>query len=474
MSLFDVVRNRISQRLAVVMLPGLVVVLTLFGGATALREGEVIELEMQRDADDVALSLASMLESTSQDVDEARTVLGEVDRRLAHLEITLLELPPGTPIPPEWLAPVDELGRRRVVGAVEVGPRHPGAVVVVTEPLSERDAFVARALFTDAIGVAVAALVAWAFAVAVGHNLVERRVDRLIRRLAAVGRGEYPEEPLQLGTDELGVLGEAVDGMTTQLRAARDEAAAEVEARMRAQLHLRRADRLAAVGRTVAVFAHEVGNPLAVILGRAERLARHPDPVRHDADIVREQADRIATFVRRLLDYARHDDRFELVPVDLCEVVRRSLALVEDRAHAAEVSLVPALGDGPVPVLGSARALEQVVINLVSNALAASVQGQQVRVVVEVVSCGAGGPRGLPERHVHLVVADQGAGIPEDLRERVFDPFYTSREAGEGTGLGLPIVREIVQDHGGVVTIEDGPEGGCTMVVHLPPGGDHG
>ncbi len=453
--------NQISLRIALAMIPVLAVMLTLFGVATAAREGEVIALEMQRDADAVALSVADLLGRTGRGPVEARAEVERLDARLEHLSIAVTAAAP----------PVSD--GDMVVGAAPLGD---AAWIVVTEPLDERDAYVVRALITDALGVLVATIVAAVFAVAVGRTLVQRRVLSLITRLEEVGRGEFSEEPLQLGQDELGQLGHAVHEMSAQLRGAQHTAQIEGQARRRAQLNLRRADRLAAVGRTVAVFAHEVGTPLGVIVGRAERLERGVEAakVTANARIIREQGDRINVFVRRLLDYARNDHGLELAPTPLQPVVHTAMGVADDRARAREVRIELSVG-GDVVVDADAHALTQVFTNLLLNAVDASPPGSTVRMDVErAVDCAAAEQRGLHGTHAHVVIEDEGPGIPADVRERVFDPFFSTKGAGEGTGLGLAIVAEIVLDHGGAVTLDAAAGGGCRAVVHLPLAGGEG
>ncbi len=465
--------NQISLRIAIAMLPALVLVLTLFGLATAMREGEVIQLEMQRDADAVAQSIAQLIPPTAS-LEQTRARLEIIDERFEHLSIDLVEGPAAS------LGPDPEQRPPRVVGYAGIqggggDSAQPRAWIVVTEPLAERDAFVRRALLADVVGIVVATLVASAFAMAVGRMLVQKRVLQLAARLSEVGRGSYPDTPLRLGRDELGRLGEAVESMTRQLREARDQASREGAGRRRAQLQLRRADRLAAIGRTVAVFAHEVGTPLAVISGRAERLARpnQPESVRSDASIIGAQADRIAAFVRRLLDYARHDDGFELSPTRIATVLELALPLATERARSVGVTLSASTPEPDLEVEGDQQALIQVLTNLISNAVDASPRGGEVEVSARVVRCDVGTQRDLTPYHIHVCVDDAGQGVPPELRERVFDPFFSTKDAENGTGLGLAIVAEIVQDHGGCVSIEDRPGGGCRAIVHLPLGGVH-
>ena len=439
-------RSRVSLRIAAAMMPALVVVLSVFGVASAWREGEVVEQEMQRDADDVATSVALFVAADAPDRD-AR--IAALDRALPHLRIRVVGPEAGDEPLAGYVTAREPL--RDAAGRVL-------AHVEVTEPRSDRDAFVVRALIADAIGVAVATLIAAAFAVAVGRVLVERRVDAVIRQLAQVGRGELPDRPLALGADELGVLGRAVNDMIDQLQAANDRARAEGDARQRAQLQLRRADRLAVVGKTTAVFAHELGTPLAVVVGRADRLLRTlgDDPQRAAVVTIREQADRMTSAIRRLLDYARHDDSLLLRPIDLAPVLGAAATLASDRATAAGVDVDVADG-AELPVNADPQAMLQVLTNLLHNAIDASPRGSTVS-----MTGGVDGDR------VVVTVGDRGPGVADDLKERVFDPFFTTKPSGEGTGLGLAIVQEIVHDHGGRVTLIDRAGGGLTVRVELP------
>jgi two-component system NtrC family sensor kinase len=447
--------RRVALSIALALAPGLALVLGALGVITALREGELIEDERQRDASAMAIGLAHLLDRHAGSPEQARDHLAALDLTLQHLDVELILLPgPDAPVPDEVLAAQGPDGSRRVVGVAKVtAGSAAGSAVVVTEPLDERDAFVRRALISEVIGVLGATGLAGLLAIGVGGWVVQRRVDRILDRLAAVGRGETPKEPLSLGDDEIGGLGDAVNAMVVQLGAARERAANEASARRGVELDLRRADRLSAVGQTAAAFAHEVGTPLQVVSGRAARIVRREGPDADDARIVVDQAERIAVSVRRLLDYVRHDDRVDLRPTSLARAVATAHELLADRSRQSGARLV--LGGLPdVQVLGDAVALTQVVVNLVANALDAGAGTVTVRIEA-----------GSPHR---LVVEDDGPGIPDEVRDRVFDAFFTTKPAGRGTGLGLAIVKQIARDHGGEVLLEDPPGGGCRVVLTLP------
>jgi signal transduction histidine kinase len=460
--------GRLALRLAGALTPVIGISLLVFGGLVTLREADLIEADLRLDAEAVAVTTAALVEATPAAVAEQR--VADVDRRIPWLSIRLVALHAPDSAPPRAL--VDEVGpdgRARLVYTAPAASEGRPFLVVVSVPLAQRDAYILRSFGLDLLGIAVGTAFAGLIALAIGRALVARRVERVVQRLREVGSGGVDLPPLRLGGDELGAVGDAVNLLAIDLQQTRRRAEAEGEQRRLAQLHLRRADRLAAVGKMVSVFAHEIGTPLAVIAGRSERMLRRADltlPSRADLDIVREQADRIAGFVRRLLDHARHDDRLELGRTGVEGPVQRAVRLVQDRV-GRRVELVLRTPSIPWEVDGDPRALEQVFVNLLLNAAEASPVGASVEIEVVPAMCTAGSPE-LREVHLHVVVEDRGPGIAAPLKERVFDPFFTTRPAGEGTGLGLPIVKEIVQDHGGRVTLEDRDGGGLRVVVHLP------
>jgi len=222
---------------------------------------------------------------------------------------------------------------------------------------------------------------------------------------------------------------------------------------------LRHADRLAILGRLAAGVAHELGTPLSVIRLHAQLLASgevaDPTEVRQSAQGVVEQCDRMSGLLRRLLDFARAREAMP-TPMELGPLARSTLDLVAPMARKLDVALTGPRPATPARVLGVRGELQQVLLNLVVNAMQAMPDGGSVAVSVE-----ARGPR------VHLVVADDGPGIPADDLPRIFEPFYTTKDEGVGTGLGLSVVREIVEGMGGTITVA-ATDAGTTFDVDLP------
>ncbi len=223
---------------------------------------------------------------------------------------------------------------------------------------------------------------------------------------------------------------------------------------------LYRAERLATAGTLAAGLAHEIRNPLTAIRTGIQ-VVRDRDDTAPDAaevmgDVIHE-VDRIDRLVSGLLLFARAP-RAAREPVDLADVARRAALLVEPQARKAGITLATRL-DGASRVEGDPGELEQVILNLLLNAVEAMTGPGEVELAVR-AEPALGGARAV------LEVSDRGTGLPTELGDRVFDPFVTTKH--EGTGLGLPISFQIVRRHGGDLTLAGRPDGGAIARVSLP------
>jgi PAS domain S-box-containing protein len=224
----------------------------------------------------------------------------------------------------------------------------------------------------------------------------------------------------------------------------------------------RRAERLSALGRLSAGIAHEVNNPIGIMISRIELILMDaeannlPAEVVDDLRVVHRNAVRVATMAKNLLSFSRETPR-ERAPVDLDQVVRNVLLLVTGDFGRRNIRLASELKAGSL-LIGHANALEQVVLNLVSNAAEAMPQGGEIRIATTT----------LGDR-VRLVVADSGRGIAAEDLQRIFDPFFTTKPSG--TGLGLSVSYGIVNDHAGTIDVESAPGKGTTFVVTFPVAG---
>lgn len=234
-------------------------------------------------------------------------------------------------------------------------------------------------------------------------------------------------------------------------------------------------EKLAALGRLAANVAHEINNPLASIAGYAEELRERlneiegmPGDLPDGLRVIEDQAFRCKEILKRLLGLAR-SDRFRIEPIDLAALARDTVKLCEPAARKKGVSLEVSAREAVI-ARSDASSLQQVMLNLSENAIdAASVgreqrgSGGEVRISVSSRSAAA-----RDEREFVIRVSDDGFGVPEAIRARVFDPFYTTKPVGRGTGLGLAICQSIVERLGGRIEIESVENEGATFVVVLP------
>jgi signal transduction histidine kinase len=245
----------------------------------------------------------------------------------------------------------------------------------------------------------------------------------------------------------------------------------------RSQDLLLRQEKLASLGRLAAGLAHELNNPLNHIGGFVEALQLRAEAETLQArkefedfprflGMIRGQVDRAASIIRRLLDFARQrEPSFELL--DLGGLISESVSFVERQAAVANKRIVVRPLPEPVQLRADAQMLQQLLLNLLTNALDAIEGDGEVRIAADLVKAG----HGARDRReiVELSVADDGCGIALEHLSKVFDPFFTTKEVGKGTGLGLPICQSIVEQHGGTIEIKsEGLGKGALVTVKLP------
>ncbi len=298
----------------------------------------------------------------------------------------------------------------------------------------------------------------------VGVPLIGR--DRILGALT-VGDQAHRE----FAPEELQALQAFADQAALALDNARLYASAQESlARLReTQAQLVQAAKLSALGQLVSGVAHELNNPLSVIIGYGQLLLTReiPPALRRPIELMVTQGERMAKIVGNLLFFARQRPP-ERRPVDLSEVIERTLALRASHLALAHVEIVRDLAPGLPRVSGDAQQLEQVVLNLVLNAEQAILEdrsgegaaGDGGRLTVRTRATADG-------RTVVAEIADDGPGIPAAALPRIFEPFFTTKEVGAGTGLGLSVSYGIVQEHGGVLSVRSRP-GETVFALALP------
>ena len=302
---------------------------------------------------------------------------------------------------------------------------------------------------------------------------IAKPILRLRTVSQAVAAGDLNQDTGLRGADEIGDLAGAFDIMTLRLRDRTAEAArlydetlernkelAEINGRLQtAQAQLIQSEKLASVGQLTAGIVHDVKNPLAVIKGLAEELSEEfsVDPSMKDQlSTIRESATKASTIVTDLLKFARQSTP-DLERRDLRETIEASLRLTEYLARKGNVEIKIDMPSAPVLIWYDAQQIEQVLINLIGNAIQAMKNGGTVRINLS-----------KSENSVALSVQDNGVGIPEKNLQRIFDPFFTTKPEGEGTGLGLSVSFGIITRHRGQISVDSKPGLGTTFTILLP------
>jgi signal transduction histidine kinase len=328
-----------------------------------------------------------------------------------------------------------------------------------------------------AIGVVMLVLL-WAMGRYVAARIA-RPIQLLQSGVEAISQGTY-DEPINIKTgDEFESLSAAVHRMADRLKASRaeleglnrdlarrvEEKTQEITKHMQS---LELAERLATLGKVASGIAHEINNPLGIILNRiecmeddAERLPMSAE-LRRDLMTIRSHAERISRVTKSILTFSRGTVS-TLKPVEMNSVVRSCLAMAGERTSALSVRLESTLAASLPPIMGDRDRLETVLLNLINNGIdAVSARSGAGLVAVQTSVIEMEG-----QSWVEICVADNGPGIPSSNIDRVFDPFFSTKPAGQGTGLGLFLTYGIVSDHRGRIEVNNG-ESGAIFTVVLP------
>ena len=349
-----------------------------------------------------------------------------------------------------------------------VVPRTDGAVVAVvrTDDDSAHTTPLLRlvALYTSLV--ALALLTATYFALT---RMLVRPLDQLAHAAQSVASGARRLVVPRTRVHELAELGANLRTMTERLIAEEDKLRGKIDEVERATLDLRtaqaqlvRSERLASVGRLAAGLAHEIGNPIAALIGLEDLLLAgglDADEQRDFLQRMRKETERIHRILKDLLAFARPsaEPSGPPQPGDVEGAVHDTVALVMSHPAMREVDLAVDVPEGLPSVALGREQLVQVVLNLVLNAADSVGSGGHVRITAT--------PN---ERGVELSVADDGPGIAPEVRDSLFEPFVTTKEVGKGSGLGLAVCRGLIEAIGGTIDLDETVPQGARFVIELP------
>jgi len=298
------------------------------------------------------------------------------------------------------------------------------------------------------------------------------RVEHLNTELTAeITERQSAEAALRLAHE---ALEERVQERTAELATTLEQLQAEMVERQRLTEELRQVQKMEAVGRLAGGVAHDFNNILAAMIGYTE-LATHNMPVSspawHQLREVLRAGQRAKALVQQILTFSRRTEQAH-TPVQFPPLVEEALALLR-ASLPSTIEIRQYIDPEAGAVLADPTQLHQVVLNLCANAEYAMRQtGGVLEVRLEAVDVDTALAAPYPTlhlgRHVRLTVRDTGQGMPPDVVERIYDPFFTTKAAGEGTGIGLSVVHGIVANHGGTITVESQVGHGTTFMIYLP------
>jgi signal transduction histidine kinase len=368
-------------------------------------------------------------------------------------------------------AEVQGHGQHFITRAFQLGPQ---ATAVVVQPLAELETL--RANLAKTLGIAGVLLVLtgtiFAFFVA---RTVTAPLRELTEAAMALAGGDYTAPVPRRARDEIGFLAETFDAMRRSLQqqiASLAEKSAELQDSYRqlqatnrqlreAQAELVRTARLASMGELAAGVAHEINNPLGVILGFTQELLEKTPadrPEHATLKILEQESLRTSRIIRELLEFARPQAP-QMTAVDLVTIIESSLPLLESSLKKGKIELQRELAAELPPVAADPHQLQQVVINLMLNAIHALPHGGQI-VLAAAAENGS----------VRFEVRDNGEGIARENLGRIFEPFFSTK-GKRGTGMGLAICKRIIEDHGGEIAVDSAPGRGTSVRVFLPAAG---
>jgi len=287
-------------------------------------------------------------------------------------------------------------------------------------------------------------------------RFVKRPMEEMVEKMAQVEKGDLSVRLEPRYADEMGSLIRSFNSMVDKLQQAREELE-EVHSKQ-----MQRADRLASVGEMATGLAHEIKNPLAGISGAISVLAQdfpEDDPRREVVDQILEQIARLNKTVTDLLYFGR-PGKPELTWVDINGLIKETLFFISQHPEARNIHRVKELARDLPPALVDVKQIQQVLFNIIINAIQAMEDGGTLTVKTS-VSPGRG-----DSRLIQIEIRDTGPGIPPEMLDRIFAPFHTTKN--QGTGLGLPICKQLVEQHGGTIRVESEVGRGAAFIIELP------
>ncbi len=334
----------------------------------------------------------------------------------------------------------------------------------VTRHAGEMEASIARMRWQGGGLLALAILLMTGLVLFGHHGAIGRHLNRLANSMARVESGDRSHRAPTGGPTEIAQLGDALNTMLDSLTRAKEEVEERRVAQLALEQQLKHTEKLAAIGQLSGGVAHELGTPMSVIDGKAQRMLRQddlPKDVREGFEDVRQQVRRMETIVRQLMDFGRRHTLQER-RIGASQLLHMAAGVVQQEANRHNVTLHV---EDPVPdveCVVDPALMERALTNLLRNAIEATPGGTVTLSFTQ------------SENTISFQVSDDGPGIDSSIEDRVLEPFFTTKDTGDGTGLGLAVVHGVVEQHGGTLEFGKSKLGGAEVTLMLSTKRDHG
>jgi len=293
------------------------------------------------------------------------------------------------------------------------------------------------------------------------QSQVESRLKVIMTGFEKLSGGNFNFKLHMPGKHELAILSNKFNQMVDNLKNSRQREESFMQEK------LQRADRLVTLGEVAAVIAHEVNNPAGIILSRAEFLKEliqeknNQSEWLQDLDMIIQQTEKIADTTRSILHYSRKLPHL-FSETDLNKVIRHSKKILDPRLRKSGITTEFDLPSEPALIWGNANQLEQVFCNLTNNSLDFLKPNKGIiRIYIEKIQ------QGKKLKGYRIIHQDNGPGIPAEYHDKIFSPFFTTKEKDKGTGLGLFIVKNIISNHKGTINLEGDGSTGARFIMEL-------
>jgi len=342
------------------------------------------------------------------------------------------------------------------------------AVIKITMSLKNEEYFIKITLIKVLIFslslIIISIILVWL----IGTLLIKNPLDLLGKKIKKISFGDFTINNVLNTKDELFDLEQAINQMCEKLQTSEKSIEKETKKRIEVLEQLSHAERLTTIGRIASGLAHEIGTPINIIKGRAQLILDEEleeNEVKEYSKIIINETDRISKIIKQLLDYAKLK-KTEYSHVNINDLIQLVINLLSTIAIKSNINIefkkIPGSPDLDLDQIQ----FQQVLINLIVNAIDAMPDGGKINISTSVVKSDF--VNNLEKEYFCIQVKDEGMGIPQNNIDKVFQPFFTTKEPGKGTGLGLSIIQNIVNSHNGYIKVDSELNKGTIFKIFIP------